>query len=849
MNGNVYANENGKHNFRQKLIYFVSRLFNIAPSQWSRVSECWFLTFFFKIGSAVGWTVLTAAFVSRYGIGFLPVLFIFNALFLTLSTFFFERFIMRIKREVLMILMILIGAICLFFGAVLYDKAPLAFFALVIIAESVFFAQFDVFLPILVGDRFTPLESQRTFPFIESAETIGGMIGGALVGIFASKFHIQWFFYIWLFFLACVILVFIITSYVRTNLPPLPFRYTASVKHEKTADQIKVVINSIKKIPFLKGLVVIVLLQWIFMNVLEFQYTKSLEQSVTKKREATIALVDKNMFKVDTLSPVVGPIKIPEKIERRALTVDQQAQLTQKLGAMKGIFYFAAMMVQIFLASRLITLLGIVGSLLLHPIVMLISLLGMFLKFGFLSSAIAKLNFEVTNVVHGNAYFSSHYALPKKIRDQATEFLEGVVRPLGTIAGMLFIFLLQISFSGRDLSMWIHAGMFTLMGIILICTMRLQHKYTKISRDQLFSDIPYPEKLEALEVLAQKGHQNAPKILVEKLLSKNGSLGKNEYTAVRIKLISVLGKYRNYQTLPELLEALHDSDPDVRLEAAHALMNFHDIGDKFYSQTFSRYRMIETMKEIFCKEKSATVRRAIIQLFSLLRQPDIAPFLLQLLKDENCQVRADVVYTLGLFRDPNVAFYILPYCSDSDPFVRSNAIIALWQFPQYLAMLENELDKMLQSQEIDVLKAGIYAIGEIGAPHRRTILFEFLDNSNAEIQLEAAFALTKCGEPGGFNLILDHFLSIPIEKFESLRRFFKRLKPKAKNMTQTLIANFVSQQLNNLMSSEKNAKLAVDKIDENILERLRRLYRLLDHHDELYTIESILKQRASAQSI
>ena len=198
----INSNGNGNFSFKRLPVAILSKLFNIAPSQWSRVSECWTITFFFKIGSAIGWTVITAAFVARFGIYFLPLLFILNAVLTMISTMFFERLIMRMKREVLMMLMILFAGICLFFASFVYESSQIAFFALVLIAESVFLAQFNVFIPILVGDRFTPLESQRTFPFIESADTAGMMLGGVIVGIFASKIPIPIFLYIWIAFLA-----------------------------------------------------------------------------------------------------------------------------------------------------------------------------------------------------------------------------------------------------------------------------------------------------------------------------------------------------------------------------------------------------------------------------------------------------------------------------------------------------------------------------------------------------------------------------------------------------------------------------------------------------------------------
>ncbi len=831
-------------------ISLLSRLFKISPSQWPRVTECWLITFFFKVGSAVGWTIVTAAFVAKFGIAFLPALFIVNAILIMFSTFIFERFIMRIKREVLMILMILIGAICLFFASFLYDKSPIMFFLLVVVAESVFLAQFNVFIPILVGDRFTPLESQTTFPFIESAETIGGIIGGILVALLASTVHVGWFMYVWIAFLSCVIVIFIITSYMRT-LPPLPFRVNASPR-EKMTDQIKQVFLGIKQFPFLKGLIMIVLLQWVFMNVLEFQYTKAIEQSITGTREATVALkMNATQMQAAVLTPetamtqtVNTNLPSPQAAQQTAsMTTQEQKAFTQKLGAWKGLFHTGALVAQVLLASRLITSLGVVGSLLLHPIIMLMSLIGMFLKFGFASAVVSKMSFDVTNVVHKNAYFSSQYALPKNIRDQAAEFLEGMVRPMGTIVGMLFLLFFQIFFAGKDLSMWIHITMFVIMAAVLIATIKLQPKYTQISKEQLFSNLPYPDKINAIEILTQRGHKNSPQILVDKLneaLAEPKNAGVLESPFVRIKLLNALGQFHDYRTLPDILDALADPDSEVRLEAAHALMNFYDIGDKFYSQAFSRYRMIEILKDIFKKEKSSSVRGAIIRVFSLLKQSDIVPFLLEVLKENENEARADCVFTIGLFHDPYAAYYILPHLSDENPRVRASAIAALWQFSKYRARLEVLLNEMLESSVPEVLRAGMFALGEIGLPKKR-ILLDAINHGDSDMQLEAAFSLTKMGDPTGFQILLGKLLSFSPEQFESLRRFFYRLKPKARRMVEHVLVAAISDKLNKIM--REKGEQSLEEIDVDILEKLRRLYKLLDQHEELFAIESALAEK------
>lgn len=829
---------------RANPLSFFSRLFNIAPSQWTRVVECWLITFFFKVGAAIGATIITSAFIARFGIVYLPILLIVSALIIIMSTTIFERLILRMKREVLMMAMLFAASLLLLSATFFYESSPYTFFALIIFAESIFLAQFNIFIPILIADRFTPLESPSTFPFIESGETIGGIIGASIIGFFGASLPVAWFIYIWIAVLICAMMIFILTSFLRTSIP----KFSSRMEHAVPASQgMREIIKSIRTVPFLKSLVIIVLLQWVFMNFLDFQFTKSVEQTVSNTHENTIVQEEKWDPPFASILQSQNSEHLRKEndsmLEHRTLTPQQQAQFSEKLGKIKGSFHAVALIVQALVATRLIGSLGVVGSMLLHPIIMLMSLVGMFLKFGLVSSTVTRMNFEITNVIYKNAYFASHYALPKSIRDQGAAFLEGIARPLGTVISMILILIFQLFISGVELSMSIHISMAVIMFVVLILTIKLQSKYTDITREQLFSTLPYPEKLNAIEILAQKGHRNAPAILVQKLLDSNVH---EEASIVRVKILSALGEFSDYRTLPEILDALSDQDASVRLEAAHALMNFNDVGEKFYAQAFSKYRMVEALKETFRKEKHQSVRSAIIRVFSILRQSEIVPFLLEQLKDEDSEIRADCIHTLGLFHDPNAAYYILPSLNDAHPNVRAAAIISLWQFAKYRPVLEEKLMTMLMSDNYDELFAAIYCLGEIQYLNY-SVLLPYLHSEDPTIVREAAFALTKCGIPIGFTYVLDHLLSLPQEQFNKASLFINRLTHSARQKIERFIVHLVSHEINALMHHPSIN--IFEHIDTRTLEKLRRYYALIGQYEELYEFECALKARLTYGNI
>jgi hypothetical protein len=124
-------------------------------------------------------------------------------------------------------------------------------------------------------------------------------------------------------------------------------------------------------------------------------------------------------------------------------------------------------------------------------------------------------------------------------------------------------------------------------------------------------------------------------------------------------------------------------------------------------------------------------------------------------------------------------------------------------------------------------------LGEIRLPWKRE-LFDSLSHGERDVSLEAAFALTKLGEPKGFAVLLDHFLTVPPDEFEHLRHFFHRLKPKAKRMVKQMLTQAIAEEVQSLGSH----------FNTETVEKLKRLYILLDEHEELFALEELMKEQS-----
>ena len=180
------------------------------------------------------------------------------------------------------------------------------------------------------------------------------------------------------------------------------------------------------------------------------------------------------------------------------------------LGTLFMLFSASALIFQLFVGGRLINSLGVIGSMLIHPIVTLLSLFGLTWKFNFATAVLAKNNFMITSVIHTNAYHSSYYAVKEDLRHHVREILEGMIRPAGAIAGTLILIGLQKLFSGNFLILVVNLAMILSSLLLLYFTYRQQSKYTNVVISDLYSG-DSRIRMNAIDIFAQKSiNRKAP---------------------------------------------------------------------------------------------------------------------------------------------------------------------------------------------------------------------------------------------------------------------------------------------------------------------------------------------------
>lgn len=794
-------------------VRFFTRLTNLAPHELPRVSLAWSLRFFFQTGWTIGWTMLNAIFVNRLGIEYLPLLFIANAGLTIVGTMAFAEIIHRVSRRTV-IFTTAIGGVTLLGAAFTLFHATThiaLFLGVALLAEAIFFAQLNILLGLFIEDIFSPLESERVFPIVETSEYIGGIVGGLIIlgalrlwNVEATTLIIAW-----ASSIALILPTLLVFYRSRKKLPSLKLR--AQKKEASGFIHLREGARHIRSTPFLIGLLIVVLLQWTAVTLLNYQYTSAIDSSVGTHETATTT---------------------ENTHASGENTTAHEHLLLHGLGSLHIGFSVLALTVQLFMTSRIIGRLGIVRSLSLHPLVGLVTTSVLALKFGFGTAVASKALFEATTGIYTAAYHASFYALKESVREHAKEFLEGFIRPFGVIIGTGLLFAVT-HFAPHDLTtLGVSLVLVAAVSVMALLLNYLRRHYTHISKKnlELFGD--HPAKFTSVEVLAQAGHADAAAILVKNLLYKK------ESERLRVKILDSLGRIRDTTTIPEIIACCTDKSHAVQLAAVHALAEFKDLGTHFFTQSFTRHRVITSLKELFAKEDSKELRSAIVHVFANMNQAEVVPFLIDTLDTPDTSVRADCIYVCGLFHDVSAAHYLEPFLSDANPAIKANAIIALWQFPQYRLRLTIMLTSLLESNEKETQKAAIHMLGEIGALQEQPRLERYLTHEDEELQLLAALALAKLDHPEAARHLARFALHADPRLADLARHHLKHIPEQTRKRVENIMHQHLGKKIAALLADYGAESLS--DLPPDVLGELKEIYKHAGDWHEVTKIDAAL---------
>lgn len=773
-----------------------NKIINVTSDEWPRINLSWALQFLYKTGHIIAWISLIALFVSKFGITKLPFFFLIYAVFRIAGAYFYSNILHKVPKDKLILYTSLIGAILLIFALFIKSVSDLFFLFVAIPVLAICLSQLYILNSAFIEDLFTPLESERTFPIIESAETMGGIVGAVLMTVLIPAVPVANLLNITIVCLTFTAPLVLFHRKILRKMPLFRLKQFKAKTPNIRIEKIKKLFENFKAMPFLKILFVVMILQWIFMHLLEFQFTKAVYNNI----DATIH--------------------------------NPAQELTHGLSTLHIFFFSFALLMQILVASRIISALGVVGSLLLHPVVTLFSLGAMLLRFGFPAAVLAKLNFEMTSIIQKSSYHTSYYAITPKIRENAREIIEGFSQPVGTIIGMTFLIILQTIHKSSSLNMVITIFMIIIMVLMLLILLKNENKYSHLSVKNLLHSKNPILQLNAIEVLGQKGHKNSAQILAKTLKENNLDV------KVKVKILETLGHMKEHESILEILDYIDNKNSKIRIAALKALYNFDVIRKKSAKRPFSTHRISTLLKKQFEKEEDNDIKAIIIKILAKLNNEQIVGFILDLLNSEDINIKSNCIAACSHFDDINLIHYLEPYLNSNNPNIKGNAIIALWKYPKTKIKVHQELKRMLFSTDRKERIKGFYVIGEIEAIQEKNRLKDYLYSDDEEESLTAAIALSKMNSYSGVNIICESLLNSGGKKREKILHEIELLSDSIKkNITKSL--NFiVSAHINEFFF---NARIdSLDKLDKNGLIKLRNAYELVNDHEEVQNIDDIL---------
>ncbi|MBD3156901.1 hypothetical protein GF369_03665 [Candidatus Peregrinibacteria bacterium] len=768
---------------------------NITSDEWPRIAISWSLQFLYKTGFIIGWTVLLSIFATRFGILSLPLFFILYAFLNILGALAYSFVLDKMRKDTMIIATALGGALIFLCAGLLSYYSETLFIFLAVAGLAVAFTQLYILNSSFIEDLFSPLESERTFPLIESAETIGGIVGGLLITSYVGSVSTA---HLLNFLVIILVMIVPLMVFHRQLLKKLPFIHFKKRKRNPgiNLQEIKNNIRHVRRLPFLKVLLVVVLCQWVFANLLEFQFIEALFGH------------------------------LPEGLRA-------EKELTHGLGSLQVLFHSVALLMQLLVASRIISSLGIISSLLLHPVVTLLSIGTLFFRFGIHSALLTRINYEMTFVIFKNAYHSSYYAIQPKIREQIRELLEGFARPMGTIFGMGMLLLFERIFSGTTFTQSITLLMAIIMAIMLFVLVKNDKQYTQTSVKTLLRSDELSLQLNGIEILGQRGHKNATDILT-RMLNKDDIDDK-----VRIKILETLGHIKDPQSLIEITDSLNHSNPAVRKAALIALDAFDTFSKKGQNNPFSNHRTNDLLKKMFLDEDDFVIKSLIISILTKHNKGDIVPYLISLLQSSDKKHQVDAIQVCGNFNDISLAHYLMPFLHSKEPIIRSRTIVALWQFKRYRMQLLQEIKNMLFSKEKAERLEAYHVLGEIKALHEKNRLLALLSSSDDDERLAAAIALAKMNIYDGIPIITNTVVYDPSSRKRLVHLIQWEVSKKMRTYMRKEINQKVSVYINHLLS--ESHKKTLEELDTTTLLKLRSAYELVNEHEEVENVNRVLQ--------
>ncbi len=598
-------------------LFFV-RALNIHPSEIFDVLTSWCLGLILRVGFVIGWTILLVDFIEHFGVSVLPFLFLIYAVATVAGYLIYKKIIARYKAHMVLLVSCVLGAVSALAAFYLFSIDYYFYLTALFATISIFLNQARVCKLMFVESLFSPTQSSRVFPIIESADTVGLILGGFVVAMMSSYLDVH--------MLPLLIgLCFLMTVPLIANFTRKSIRHPLTILlHKSSAGIASINLKHLLSSNLLLSISAIVFLQFMFFGILELQY---------------VTAVFEFSHSHDTAN---------------------SSQFAFDLGLLHIVFGLITMFFQLFCASRMIEFTGIIKSMLISPLVLLSSILFVIFSPGFVPVVLAKFNFELSGVLFNNSYHSAYYVFSHSSRAKIMEFLETLVKPLS----LIFVSLMILLFQYLDAAV----VFFNAIGMITLCLMiyaikLFEKSYIFIPRMHISNSKDRQTILNAISILKQNPRDHNAYFLLE-ILTKR-TFDKDIYPYI----FDVISAQGDLGSLNLLLSLIKSSEIDARNILPCINKLFVKFADEIKDLSFTRFFIHEVFDSI-PKDTTDPILKAESLSFLILsnlsmtfEKTDINHIRLNL-NDENI----DYIYPLlDQINDSNLCLVLKPLISPNQP--------------------------------------------------------------------------------------------------------------------------------------------------------------------------------------
>ena len=774
---------------------FLKKAFNIQQEELLVFSV--FFLFYFLIGVqfSIGLTVSEALFLSEVGPGFLPYMYIFNALMIIFISTFYSSLTEKLTIPA-MFKVVLVFFIALVFGIKLLIFADIRAYAMPIAFPLLhtLFVMFTNMLPnnfrALYGQYLDVLQSKRLVPIILTGGRYGGILGGlaipVLIPVLGSVSNLL---YVWV---GAIIISIGVVQYAEWRLRD---------------------------------------------HLIEDAAPRKRKTSKTAPREGNLALLRTNRYvcAFALFSFIVVILRSFQDFQYslvfREVFADR-AQLASFLGYFTAIGSAFSLIVQTFITPHIIKRLGLVTANLLYPLTTIVSLIGMAISPGFYSAVFLRFNNKNLQESIRNAINALLYnAVSPSIRARVGAFVAGqVVAVASIVSGVTLLIIKPTGLALFPLSPgWVALISLFIAFAYLATGFFVRHEYGAALRRMLeernlglfryakegFGPVD-DESMAILrrniregdddlcvftaQMMADGGRSETFQIILEEIPRRKG------YAAAELLkiLAKVPGAGESEKMRALLEEYLSSEEPAIQcaaMDAAETLGLNDETADLVHENLESR---------------SPEVRARAVQL--LVRSDDLfwlangLQTLHRMLSEEDAEARVCALRCMGELQNPRFIKRLIPYLHQEEEKVREAALGAIESLAMNQGVDEEKMEEVIRVATTDksasIRRRGVRQLGNKGVRENFERALTALSDVDSLVRGEAVESLKNMKRKG----------TLSLEGAGAISFLVPFLFKNAKNG-----------------SREMSAQEIVDSLSSFAVEHLREVYDVINH---LLVIES-----------